>query len=138
MINPISLGSIRKYCRTRLFQAPDVYHILPVGMCSRLFCPSPGPVRWWIATWPVLLRLQRVLFGKRLLAVLAMTLLLFCCFVVFPIALLDHSLDTAFRHRSDCQQRRCAPAGFAWLQQRTAGRYSTVLCLITVCSGRLD
>ncbi|MCS5961484.1 AI-2E family transporter [Klebsiella pneumoniae subsp. pneumoniae] len=44
-----------------------------------------------IATWPVLLRLQRVLFGKRLLAVLAMTLLLFLLFVI-PIALLVNSL----------------------------------------------
>ncbi|MDR8231317.1 AI-2E family transporter YdiK, partial [Acinetobacter baumannii] len=39
----------------------------------------------------VLLRLQRVLFGKRLLAVLAMTLLLFLLFVI-PIALLVNSL----------------------------------------------
>ena len=41
--------------------------------------------------WPVLLRLQRVLFGKRMLAVLAMTLLLFLLFVI-PIALLVNSL----------------------------------------------
>ncbi len=39
----------------------------------------------------MLLRLQRVLFGKRLLAVLAMTLLLFLLFVI-PIALLVNSL----------------------------------------------
>ncbi|VDZ66329.1 putative inner membrane protein [Klebsiella aerogenes] len=32
-----------------------------------------------IATWPVLLRLQKLLFGKRSLAVLVMTLLLFYC-----------------------------------------------------------
>lgn len=32
-----------------------------------------------IATRPVLLRLQRILFGKRALAVLVMTLLLFYC-----------------------------------------------------------
>jgi hypothetical protein len=32
-----------------------------------------------IATWPVLLRVQRLLFGRRALAVLVMTLLLFCC-----------------------------------------------------------
>lgn len=38
----------------------------------------------------MLLRLQRVLFGKRLLAVLAMTLLLFLLFVI-PIALLVNS-----------------------------------------------
>ncbi len=45
----------------------------------------------------MLLRLQRVLFGKRLLAVLAMTLLLFLLFVI-PIALLVNSRwITAFR-----------------------------------------
>ncbi|ADO48365.1 AI-2E family transporter YdiK [[Enterobacter] lignolyticus] len=44
-----------------------------------------------IATWPVLIRLQRILFGKRALAVLVMTLLLFLLFVI-PIALLVNSL----------------------------------------------
>ncbi|WP_159871114.1 MULTISPECIES: AI-2E family transporter YdiK [unclassified Raoultella] len=44
-----------------------------------------------IATWPVLLRLQRLLFGKRALAVLVMTVLLFLLFVI-PIALLVNSL----------------------------------------------
>lgn len=44
-----------------------------------------------IATWPVLLRLQKLLFGKRSLAVLVMTLLLFLLFVI-PIALLVNSL----------------------------------------------
>ena len=39
-----------------------------------------------IATWPVLLRLQRLLLGKRALAVLVMTVLLFLLFVI-PIAL---------------------------------------------------
>ena len=44
-----------------------------------------------IATWPVLLRLQRLLLGKRALAVLVMTVLLFLLFVI-PIALLVNSL----------------------------------------------
>ncbi len=38
-----------------------------------------------IATWPVLIKLQRILFGRRSLAVLVMTLLLFLLFVI-PIA----------------------------------------------------
>ncbi|MBB1201117.1 AI-2E family transporter YdiK [Enterobacteriaceae bacterium 89] len=44
-----------------------------------------------IATWPVLIKLQRILFGRRSLAVLVMTLLLFLLFVI-PIALLVNSL----------------------------------------------
>lgn len=44
-----------------------------------------------IATWPLLLRLQRRLFGRRGLAVLVMTLLLFLLFVI-PIALLVNSV----------------------------------------------
>ncbi|HBI11576.1 AI-2E family transporter YdiK [Franconibacter pulveris] len=44
-----------------------------------------------IATWPVLLRLQRLLWGKRSLAVLVMTLLLILLFVI-PIALLVNSV----------------------------------------------
>ncbi|MDP1304574.1 AI-2E family transporter YdiK, partial [Klebsiella pneumoniae] len=44
-----------------------------------------------IATWTFLLSLQRVLFGKRLLAVLAMTLLLFLLLVI-PIDLLVNIL----------------------------------------------
>lgn len=44
-----------------------------------------------IATWPVLLKLQRLLFGRRSLAVLVMTLLLFLLFVI-PVALLVNSL----------------------------------------------
>ena len=44
-----------------------------------------------IATWPILLRLQRLLFGRRSLAVLVMTLLLFLLFII-PIALLVNSL----------------------------------------------
>ncbi|SNY74722.1 AI-2E family transporter YdiK [Enterobacter sp. CC120223-11] len=44
-----------------------------------------------IATWPVLIKLQRLLFGRRSLAVLVMTLLLFLLFVI-PVALLINSL----------------------------------------------
>ncbi|EPK7357999.1 AI-2E family transporter YdiK [Kluyvera intermedia] len=44
-----------------------------------------------IATWPVLIWFQRLLFGRRSLAVLVMTLLLFLLFVI-PIALLVNSL----------------------------------------------
>lgn len=44
-----------------------------------------------IATWPVLIRLQRILWGRRSLAVLVMTLLLILLFVI-PIALLVNSL----------------------------------------------
>ncbi|MEA1065128.1 AI-2E family transporter YdiK [Erwinia sp. HR93] len=43
-----------------------------------------------IATWPMMLRLQRLLWGKRALAVLVMTLLLLLLFVL-PIALLVNS-----------------------------------------------
>lgn len=44
-----------------------------------------------VATWPLLLRIQKVLFGRRALAVLVMTLLLFLLFII-PIALLVNSL----------------------------------------------
>jgi Predicted permease len=44
-----------------------------------------------VATWPLLLRLQKLLFGRRGPAVLVMTLLLFLLFII-PIALLINSL----------------------------------------------
>lgn len=44
-----------------------------------------------IATWPVLLRVQRALFGRRSLAVIVMTLLLILLFIL-PVALLVNSL----------------------------------------------
>lgn len=44
-----------------------------------------------IATWPVLLGVQKVLFGRRSLAVLAMTFLLILVFII-PVALLVNSL----------------------------------------------
>jgi predicted PurR-regulated permease PerM len=48
-----------------------------------------------VATWPLLLRLQKLFFGRRTPAVLVMTLLLFLVFII-PIALLINSLvDTS-------------------------------------------
>lgn len=44
-----------------------------------------------IATWPVLLKLQKILWGRRSLAVLVMTLLLVLLFVI-PVALLVNSI----------------------------------------------
>lgn len=44
-----------------------------------------------IATWPLLLRLERLLFGRRSLAVLAMMILLVLLFII-PVALLINSL----------------------------------------------
>ncbi|NIY46705.1 AI-2E family transporter YdiK [Cedecea colo] len=44
-----------------------------------------------LSTWPVMLRFQRLLWGKRLLAVLVMTFLLLMLFVI-PVALLVNSL----------------------------------------------
>ena len=44
-----------------------------------------------IATWPVLLRLQKIMFGRRSLAVLVITLLLVMVFII-PIALLVNSI----------------------------------------------
>jgi predicted PurR-regulated permease PerM len=52
--------------------------------------PFLGPAIWAtmvvVATWPLMLRAQRLLFGRRTLAVLAMTLLLLLLFVV-PLTL---------------------------------------------------
>ena len=44
-----------------------------------------------IATWPLLIRLQKILWGKRWLAAIIMTILLVLLFVI-PIALLVSSL----------------------------------------------
>src|SRR5688572_8587958 len=52
--------------------------------------PFLGPAIWAtmvvVATWPLMLRVQRALWGRRTLAVLAMTLLLLLLFVV-PLTL---------------------------------------------------
>ena len=44
-----------------------------------------------IATWPLMIRLQHLLWGRRSLAVIAMTILLLLLFII-PIALLVSSL----------------------------------------------
>ena len=44
-----------------------------------------------IATWPILIRIQKLLWGRRSLAVLVMTLLLVLLFII-PIALLVNSI----------------------------------------------
>lgn len=68
-----------------------------------------------IATWPVLLRLQRLLFGKRALAVLVMTLLLFLLFVI-PIALLVNSLvDNSTPLIKVITSGNFTPPDLAWL-----------------------
>ncbi|NYY79820.1 hypothetical protein DMH17_09650 [Raoultella planticola] len=62
-------------------------------VCNPLFCPSPWAGTVVIATWPVLLRLQRLLFSKRALVLVAdrAVVLLF----VIPIALLVNSPDNS-------------------------------------------
>ncbi|EHM45686.1 MAG: AI-2E family transporter YdiK [Yokenella regensburgei] len=68
-----------------------------------------------IATWPVLLRLQRLLFGRRALAVLAMTILLFLLFVI-PIGLLVNSLvDSGGPLIHSITSGSIALPDFAWL-----------------------
>ncbi|RBP14942.1 AI-2E family transporter YdiK [Pseudocitrobacter faecalis] len=68
-----------------------------------------------IATWPVLLRLQRILFGRRSLAVLVMTLLLFLLFVI-PIALLVNSVvDGSAPLIHDITSGTLELPDFAWL-----------------------
>lgn len=57
-----------------------------------LFSALHRPATVVIATWPVLLRLQKIMFfGHRSLAVLVMTLLLVMVFII-PIALLVNSI----------------------------------------------
>ncbi len=64
-----------------------------------------------IATWPLLLRLQKLLWGRRSLAVLVMTLLLFLLFII-PIALLVSSLvDNSAPVIAWATQRRPGAAG---------------------------
>ncbi|HBW7501937.1 TPA: AI-2E family transporter YdiK [Klebsiella pneumoniae] len=89
MINPHQPRDIPQILLSVLFLALIIISCLWVVQPFILSFAWAGTVV--IATWPVLLRLQRVLLGKRLLAVLAMTLLLFLLFVI-PIALLVNSL----------------------------------------------
>lgn len=120
MINPHQPRDIPQILLSVLFLALIIISCLWVVQPFILSFAWAGTVV--IATWPVLLRLQRVLFGKRLLAVLAMTLLLFLLFVI-PIALLVNSLvDNSGSADQTHQQRKCDAAGFRLAQQRTAGR----------------
>ena len=70
-----------------------------------------------IATWPMLKKLERTLFGKRILAVLVMTLLLLILFVV-PIALLVNSLvETSAPLIHIITAGNLAPPDMAWLNK---------------------
>ena len=70
-----------------------------------------------IATWPLLKKLERALFGKRLLAVLVMTLLLLILFVV-PIALLVNSLvETSTPLIHIITAGNLTPPDLAWLSK---------------------
>ncbi|MDF7680806.1 AI-2E family transporter YdiK [Enterobacteriaceae bacterium ESL0689] len=69
-----------------------------------------------IVTWPVLLRLQRLLFGKRSLAVIMMTLLLFLLFII-PIALLVNSaVDNGIPLIKSITSGHFIPPDLAWLK----------------------
>jgi len=68
-----------------------------------------------IATWPLLLRLQRVLFGRRSLAVLVMMILLILLFII-PVALLVNSLvDTSGPVIHAITTGVTSPPDLAWL-----------------------
>lgn len=68
-----------------------------------------------IATWPLLLRLQRLLFGRRSLAVLAMMLLLILLFII-PVALLVNSLvDSSGTVIHAVTSGVSSPPDLAWL-----------------------
>ncbi|EMH4160884.1 AI-2E family transporter YdiK [Pluralibacter gergoviae] len=68
-----------------------------------------------IATWPLLKKLEKMLFGRRLLAVLVMTLLLLILFVV-PIALLVNSLvETSVPLIHNVTAGNLTPPDLAWL-----------------------
>lgn len=118
MINPHQPRDIPQILLSVLF-GPD-YHILPVG-CAAVYSVLRTGRYGGDRHWPVLLRLQRVLFGKRLLAVLAMTLLLFLLFVI-PIALLVNStVDNSVPLIKLISSGNVTLPDFA-AQQRTAGR----------------
>ena len=86
MVNLRQPGMLRKFCCRCCFWPHD--YCVSVD-CSTFHTWLRRPRRW---SWrPVLLRLQKLLFGRRGLAVLVMTLLLFLLFII-PIALLVNSL----------------------------------------------
>ena len=68
-----------------------------------------------IATWPVLIRVQRILFGRRSLAVLAMTIMLTLLFII-PVALLVNSLvDTSGPVIGAITSGEITPPDLEWL-----------------------
>lgn len=68
-----------------------------------------------LATWPLMLKLQSLLWGKRLLAVLVMTLLLLMLFVI-PVALLVNSLvDNSGPVIEWATKGNMEPPKFEWL-----------------------
>ncbi len=100
---------------------PD-YHILPVGCAAVYSVLRLGRYGGDRHLAGALLRLQRVLFGKRLLAVLAMTLLLFLLFVI-PIALLVNSLvDNSVPLIKLISSGNVTLPDFVPAEQRAAGR----------------
>ncbi|KAJ9433308.1 MULTISPECIES: AI-2E family transporter YdiK [Enterobacterales] len=70
-----------------------------------------------IATWPLMIRLQQMLWGRRSLAVIAMTILLLLLFII-PIALLVSSLiDNSAPVIAWATQRHLVMPDFDWLRQ---------------------
>jgi predicted PurR-regulated permease PerM len=146
MINPHQPRDIPQILLSVLFLALIIISCLWVVQPFILSFAWAGTVV--IATWPVLLRLQRVLFGKRMLAVLAMTLLLFLLFVI-PIALLVNSLvdnsvpliklissgnvtlpDFAWLNSVPLVAISCTPAGTAcwiWAARRLWPKFAPIL-----------
>lgn len=69
-----------------------------------------------IATWPLMIRLQHILWGRRSLAVIAMTILLLLLFII-PIALLVSSLiDNSAPVIAWATQRHLVLPDLAWLR----------------------
>jgi predicted PurR-regulated permease PerM len=78
-----------------------------------------------VATWPLLLRLQKLLFGRRGLAVLVMTLLLFLLFII-PIACWSTAWWIQRPGYSCHYQRRSDAAGSRLAEQHSAGGRQTL------------
>ncbi len=85
----VSLGMSHKFCFRCCFLAIMIVACLWIVQPFILGFAWAGTVV--IATGPVLLRLQKIMFGRRSLAVLVMTLLLVMVFII-PIALLVNSI----------------------------------------------
>ena len=113
MINPNQPRDIPQVLLSVLFLSLIIISCLWVVQPFILSFAWAGTVV--IATWPVLLRLQSLLFGKRSLAVLVMTLLLFLLFVI-PIALLVNSLvDNSVPLIKVVTSGNFTPPDLAWL-----------------------